>query len=321
MSPPWKRAIPKIALSLSDVRKGDLLPSESKARAIELMSSYAGYALTFTDGSKTADGVGCAFVSDGDTRSFSLPGHSSVFTAELVALAKALCFIEVGTEASHLVLSDSLSSLLALRDFYPSNPLVQNILERLTVMDNAGKSVHFCWIPSHVGISGNELADAAARRASSVPSTRRLPLPARDFYPAVNAFVRNQWQLSWDTQANNKLRELKPTLGHWPSSARKSRCEEVSLCRLRVGHCYATHGYLLRGEDRPTCPSCRAPLTVAHVLLECPRHNSSRVRLLGRLSPPVTLRHLLGDDSHWVRSGSLFSFFRDIKFPIIYSSR
>ena len=283
--PPWKNAHPRIDLSLSDIRKGDLNPSESKSRAIEHLSSYEGYVLTFTNGSKASEGVGSAFVCGRDTRSFSLPKHSSVFTSELVAILNALCFIEVSNETLHLVLSDSLSSLLALRAFNPSNPLVQDILARLTSLDRAGTSVQFCWIPSHVGISGNELADAAARRAASAPCTRRLLLPARDFYPAVNSFALSQWQQAWDAERRNKLRELKPTLKPWPSSSRRSRQEEVTLCRLRIGHTYATHGYLLRGEDRPTCPRCCVPLTVAHVLLACPLHGGSRARHLGHVAP------------------------------------
>ena len=85
-----------------------------------------------------------------------------------------------------------LSSLLALRSFYPSHPLVQDIIARLATLSHAGKSIQFCWIPSHVGIVGNELVDAAARRAASASCTRRLPLPARDFYPAAGSFVHSQ---------------------------------------------------------------------------------------------------------------------------------
>ena len=76
----------------------------------------------------------------------------------------------------HLILTDSLSSLLALRSFSPRHPFVHDILSRLTSLDQAGKSVQFCWVPSHVGIAGNERADVAARRAASAPHTRRLPL-------------------------------------------------------------------------------------------------------------------------------------------------
>ena len=237
-----------------------------------------GSTLTFTDGSKTEEGVGCAFVCGRDTRSFSLPEHSSVFSAELVAIDKALRFIEVSDDTEHAILTDSLSSLLALRAFHPSNPLVQDILSLLTSLDHAGISVSFCWIPSHVGIAGNEQADAAARRAATRPCTRRFPLPAGDLFPSVATFLRCQWQRKWDAQTNNKLKEVKPVLGHWPSSSRKSRREEVALSRLRIGHCYSTHSYLLRGEDRPSCPHCDVPLTVAHVLLACPRHRASQNR-------------------------------------------
>ena len=104
--PPWKSACPSVDLSLSDVRKEDLIPSVPRARAIEYLSSYEGHIFTFTDGSKTEDGVGCAFICGQDTRSLTLPRHSSVFTSERVAISKALCFIEAKDEAMHLKLSD-----------------------------------------------------------------------------------------------------------------------------------------------------------------------------------------------------------------------
>ena len=319
--PPWRSTVPNIDLSLSDAKKGDLLPIESRSRALQCLSLYEGHTLTFTDGSKTEEGVGCAFVSGSDTRSFSLPEHCSVFSSELIAIFKALCFIEVCDEESHLILSDSLSSLLAIREFYPDNPLIQDILKCLTALELSGKSIKFCWIPSHVGIPGNEMADAAARRAASAPCTRRFPLPARDFYPAVRSFALSRWQRMWDTQCSNKLRDIKPTLKLWPSSFRRNRLDEVALCRLRIGHVYATHKYLLCGEARPECPLCHVPVTVAHVLLRCPRHRSSRRRHLGYITPGVTLRHLLGDDSVWIQTGSLFSYIQAIKLAVIYSSR
>ena len=223
-------------------------------------------------------------------------------------------------KALHLILTDSLSSLLAIRSFYPSPPLVQDILVRLTSLDQAGKAVQFCWIPSHVGITGNELADAAARRAASAPCTRRFPLPARDFFPAVSRFVHSQWQAAWDARPRNKLRVIKPCLRRWESSSRRSRKEEVALCRLRIGHTYGTHGYLLRGEDKPECAHCGEFLTVAHVLLACPRLAEVRSRHLGRLPPTVALLHLLGDDSRWIHNGSLFSFILAAQFLVTFPS-
>ena len=170
-----------------------------------------------------------------------------------------------------------------------------------------------------MGIPGNERADVAARRAASTPPTRRLPLPARDFFPSVHRLVRSRWQHSWDAQAANKLRGIKPALALWPSSFRRNRHQEVSLCRLRIGHTYATHRYLLCGDERPVCTRCQSPITVAHVLLECPRYARQRTRHLSHLPISVTLKLLLADDSRWVEDGSLFSFVRDLPFQVNYS--
>ena len=74
------------------------------------------------------------------------------------------------------------------------------------------------------------------------------------------------------------------------------------LCRLRIGHTYATHGHLLRGEERPQYPCGNEPLTVAHVLLRCQRYAEKRRRILGCIPPTVTLRQLLGDDSRWIQN-------------------
>ena len=47
------------------------------------------------------------------------------------------------------------------------------------------------------------------------------------------------------------------------------RYDSVLLNRLRIGHSRHTHSYLLSGDDSPTCQSCRIPLTVKHILVEC----------------------------------------------------
>jgi len=60
-----------------------------------------------------------------------------------------------------VVFSDSLSSLQAIDSRKTENTLVLTILKEYTHLTNGGKSVTFCWIPSHVGIRGNENADTA----------------------------------------------------------------------------------------------------------------------------------------------------------------
>ena len=41
------------------------------------------------------------------------------------------------------------------------------------------------------------------------------------------------------------------------------------LARVRIGHSYITHSYLLKKEDQPQCVACNSPLTVKHIMLDC----------------------------------------------------
>jgi len=43
-----------------------------------------------------------------------------------------------------------------------------------------GKTINFCWLPSHVGIGGNEKAYTAAKAALLLPVSDNIKLPHTD---------------------------------------------------------------------------------------------------------------------------------------------
>ncbi|GBN45397.1 hypothetical protein AVEN_185231-1 [Araneus ventricosus] len=68
----------------------------------------------------------------------------------------------------YIIYSDSLSVLESMTSLLRfSHPLAFNILELHDRFTGKGFSIFFCWIPSHVGISGNELADNLAKSATN----------------------------------------------------------------------------------------------------------------------------------------------------------
>uniref|UniRef100_A0A6B0V3M1 Putative tick transposon n=1 Tax=Ixodes ricinus TaxID=34613 RepID=A0A6B0V3M1_IXORI len=171
---------------------------------------------------------------------------------------------------------DSQSVLLAILSITDSkNPLVQHLRVRLNQALKQRQLIKFCWVPSHVGIPGNEKVDLLAASAKECPKLP-LGLPHQDLKPLIQKFIMKSWQLDWDMEKENKLHVIKPLLGVWESSLHKNRHVEVLLCRLRIGQTSLTHLHLLCNEDVKLCDNCGKAMTVLHILWHCKSLNQQR---------------------------------------------
>ena len=267
--PLWTCKSPTYNYYLATDKKAITDPMIFKNKFLEIKEKYYTHEEIYTDGSKDGKKVASAAILDGELYQFRLPNNSSVFSAEIKAIDLALNHIEQDAYWRYIIYTDSLSAMKALEGEKTGNPLVVNLLEKLSRLCERADIV-FCWLPSHIGISGNEEADKAAKDALSL-EVLSFKVPYNDFKPLINDFLRKVWQQSWSDPANqhNKLFTIKPSLGEWLPGLRTNRREEIIIARLRIGHSYITHSYLLKGEKEPQCIPCNAPLTVKHVLVDC----------------------------------------------------
>ena len=136
------------------------------------------------------------------------------------------------------------------------------------ILHTIHKTVIFYWLPSHMGISGNERADSAVKVALLKDVSECL-ISYTDAYQYISQYVHDLWQREWDTAVNNKLHATKPSIGEQPSAYRSVRRDKVVLSRLKLGHSYLTHSYLLKGEPPPECVTCNCRLTISHILVDC----------------------------------------------------
>ena len=163
------------------------------------------------------------------------------FSAEIKAIDLALDHIEQSRNTDFIIFSDSLSVLQSLHSRHIENPLLLDVLLKHNDLADLNYIV-FCWLPSHVGIKGNEKADIAAKSALTL-NISDFKIPFTDFKPCINTFLHNKWQMSWNAAVLNKLHSIKPSLGEGQPSYRKDRQEEVTLVRLRIGHTFITHSF------------------------------------------------------------------------------
>ncbi|MPC63494.1 hypothetical protein E2C01_057592 [Portunus trituberculatus] len=95
------------------------------------------------------------------------------------------------------------------------------------------------------------------------------------------------------------------TLPQWTYSHVRDRRAQTLLARLRIGHTYLTQRFLLTRDPQPYCDDCLVPLTVRHLLVECPILTELRHRYLyrcrGRAMTPHTAHKIVGDKALHVR--------------------
>ena len=141
------------------------------------------------------------------------------------------------------------------------------------------KEIILEWIPSHVGIKGNEIADQNAKEALNRNSCINILYCYEDYKTIIKKEMMKQWQEEWD-EFDTYLHDIKPKIGNWDSSYQKVRKEEIVISRLRLGCVLIDSKHLFDRSDPPICNQCHVRLTSRHAILYCPKYTNVRNRLL-----------------------------------------
>jgi ribonuclease HI len=274
-TPMWTSKKPTVSFSMQIGYKATINPEVLKHHFWELLETYQNFVHLYTDGSKEGCQVSAAMIHNRDVIHCRLPDNSSIFSAESRAIIMALDFADTHAAERFVIFSDSLSVLQTIHGAKWSNPLIREILEKCHFLSQHGKEIHLCWVPSHVGIAGNERADAAAKSALQL-TISDFKIPHSDYKQLVKSHFNKIWQIHWDNAAFNKLQLIKGTLGITKLKGVFKRRDELVLHRARIGHTHLTHCFLLKNEDQPQCISCQCSLSVEHLLLKCSDFNAVR---------------------------------------------
>ncbi|CAI6345322.1 unnamed protein product [Macrosiphum euphorbiae] len=297
-SPFWQWT-PKINTQLLHFKKNNTLHTIiSRTFNNILYSEYQDFNYIYTDASKTSDGVGFAYCTNHTSKLFKLLPEASIFTAETQAIKEALLFAITTFTNNILIISDSLSALLAIEAPNPSNEIIYQINN---IMSSTKKVIEFIWVPSHIGIPGNEKADKLANEAiTSTSSTLISTLPYQDIKRIINLHTINTWQISWDEiPISNKLKCIKKKITKWQTQPNISRRSEIINTRTRIGHTNLTHIHIIKNEEQPLCSRCNEPLSIKHIVLDCPLYFNARTIL----NQPSSMEEALGEHhTHLIHS-------------------
>lgn len=263
----WHEPKTKIDWSIKKKIKAGEQSTKTKQIFLETRNKYSNHKIIYTDGSVKDDEVGCGIYSQDENIPIKLNKMCTIFSAESRALLIASKKI-ANTDQPCIIFSDSAGCLEALDKGETQHPWLEEVLKQ-----TQNKDITFCWVPSHVGITGNEKADKLAELGRQ-SGTAQLETPAND---AIKWYkTRTIWsnEAEWRRQDESFLRRSKPTTLPWKD--RKKVKEQRILTRVRIGHTWLSHGYILHKEPPPRCKHCNDRLTIDHIIRICPEFEESR---------------------------------------------
>jgi len=207
-TPPWHLVTPTVDLSLSTLTKSVTSPEIYHSQFLEICEGLQDLYHIYTDGSKmnnfTAD-VAVRPWAGMSLRAYASAAMPASLQQNWLLLTSLLILSDVPNVKKFAIFSHSLSSLLAINNRNLETGYMQKFITDYSQLSNSGKIIILIWIPSHIGIRGNEAAKSALNLSMSA-----VKCPATDLYSDVANHCQRLWQAEWDglSQTNYTLLNL-----------------------------------------------------------------------------------------------------------------
>lgn len=278
--PPWSPHAIKFYSTTLPGTKATCTPIEMRQHTLSWIEQLhvPGSEVYFTDGSVDPDKTttGSAFTTRQDTVAWRNSDHCSTLQTELVAIQQALEHGMGGNASTIIIHTDSKGAMQSLqRRHHKDNVrLITSILGLAQMIKSERKNIFINWIPSHVGIQGNEKADTAARGATAFPN---VTYHLRQSLHQTRIEIKNR--IKKITLQNHQQLHTTSTSMAWYAAATafeqldptfmKIRRQSVALHRIRLGYkCYAE---IFPERGQWSCNHCRqtSEHPLLHYLLNC----------------------------------------------------
>ena len=241
----------------------------------------------YTDGSVDEEGkVGAAYVFGEEVLRHRLSDCASIAQAELAAIHQCVLRANSLPNTEVLINSDSMAAILALskRDVKDNHSQIFEILN--AAAGSPAKSITLNWVPSHIGIAGNERADLEAKAASALPDITLVVEKPRSLIKAQTK--KGPGSTSELMAVCTKVSSI------WANGLKRTENTRAAL----DGHPRFLQRQILRLRLRSRPPSnyeggmlhncigCGADNSAgpAHFLSECSRYPAARANLLSHLT-------------------------------------
>ena len=249
--------------------------SESQWQALHkhmIDTKYPTHIQVYTDGSNKDNKTGCGVWSPSFQLMCRLPDKTTIFTAELHAIYIAIKHI-TNIPGNFIILTDSLSAIRALQTYDLTRHYIFSDIYNTLIKLNSAK-ITFEWIPSHMGIHGNEKADRLASMSINIGFVKSIAQSRSEIRRCIVVACESEWGDHWKTLSGPHAK-FKPDTG--PTAyVEAPRSTQVAMSRLRLGTTLLTHGHYFKKSPPNTCPKCNCRANLHHIFVQCPQLSLQR---------------------------------------------
>ncbi|GAB0095561.1 uncharacterized protein DMENIID0001_109570 [Sergentomyia squamirostris] len=256
-----------------------------KKSSLETISKFENYFMIYTDGSLDEDsrGIGIYFNDTKEMYSRRIMAEVSICTVELIAILMALKIGILMGKRKIVVLTDSKSAVVSLKR-NNNNKYFSTQIHNL-IHKNPEKDFVIQWIPSHVGVPGNESADAAAKNGLTSTEILDIPIPKGDNYKIIDRKIFERWKNEFKERTRIKGKFYGDLMNQQPSNVPWFKHKGLDtgkiklFNRIRSNHTYAKNFLnLMNVIDDETCDACNEIENAEHIIFKCKKFTSERQR-------------------------------------------
>ncbi|XP_055590657.1 uncharacterized protein LOC129742739 [Uranotaenia lowii] len=259
-------------------------PAKAKQLALFVMNwRNKGRGRIFTDASKEASrcAIGVYLESIGQRLSKLLKMETSITSAELIAIREAARIIEQKSLVRSVIYTDSKTSCLMLQNAQDLKEDENILIEILRICSSHQIAIQ--WIPSHVSINGNEIADGLAKHGLQSVDVYENDLMFKDGLLYFKRFLSEKtdnWYRSYSEDKGKLFYSIQPAFSKSPWFVGQDMTgRDIRLLnRLMATHDYSKFWLAkIKIVDDPNCDICLVPETANHIIVNCPRYATLRI--------------------------------------------
>ncbi|XP_068250342.1 uncharacterized protein [Palaemon carinicauda] len=287
--PPWNPSPIKYHYNTLPFSRVLCPPAQAFRVALDSITLTLADIVYYTDGSVDrevpAAAAAAAVYSPHFSACWGISNNASTLQIELVAILKALTH-SLTSQGNTLIHTDSIGAMAAIRsqDIRENTLIISSIRQIAHTHALQNRQVTLNWIPSHIGILGNEEADQLAKQALQVTTISIILNPSHEqFKSAMNAYSQTQLHSSIRQALFASSKSAKwyiNTTNLAPHDLPKNMFRKLAVIyhRLRLG--YPCSWEIIHPEDRQ-CRYCEAvpALPLEHYLCHCPETTNLKQNL------------------------------------------